>query len=107
MASCENVADFWSVVIGNELAETKEEKGDEFQHFCNSVLLSALICAELGVKRRYLDVEEEQRKGPSPAANKFRRRLLERARRLLMGADEGVNLSDFVEKVSFLVKKFS
>uniref|UniRef100_A0A183BTL5 Helicase ATP-binding domain-containing protein n=1 Tax=Globodera pallida TaxID=36090 RepID=A0A183BTL5_GLOPA len=88
VASCQDIAEFWAVVLCEELKETEidGETFEEFQKFCNAVLLSALVCVELGVKRRYLDVEEEQRKGPSPTANKFRRKLLERAQKLLSGS---------------------
>ncbi|KAL3083269.1 hypothetical protein niasHS_011071 [Heterodera schachtii] len=87
---CQNITDFWAVVLRDELkeAEKNKEKLDEFQKFCNAVLLSALICEELGEKRRYLDTEEDYNKGPSPSVNSFRRGLLERAQKLLSDAVE-------------------
>lgn len=81
--NCKSAAHFWAYVIREELELTKNDTSDKFQYFCTAVILSSIICTKLGIYRRYLDTEEDRRKGITPTINEYRRRLLSTAKRLL------------------------
>jgi hypothetical protein len=76
---------------------------EPFEQFCNAAILSALVCAKLGPNRRYPESEEERRKGPSPAANEFRRKLFAIARDMLLAQIGGKGPKVCVGKNDFII----
>ena len=93
LAECKSIMDFWAFLISNEM-DSSRDNDEEFQQFCNAVLLSSLACTRQGVKRRYLEDDEVLKKGPSPAVNKYRRRLLAAAEQILLKTDINVKMTN-------------
>jgi hypothetical protein len=82
LVNCKSIDEFLALSIRNML-RAEGAKDEELEHFCIAALISSLVCPRLGTARRYPETEEDRRKGPSPAANDFRRKLLGSARDLL------------------------